>query len=158
MEARRLEVDQPRSIDELMRRARRMGRETFLARLLDPLDGKLTEAHQARKRADIAEMKGESIIQSRLQEIGWSETDLQERGKCVTEKIRIAQQLRAETTLSLKRVAERLNMGTWTNVSSLLYKISKQAPKTDPFLPFHRPRARLSSPKVRFKTESSGKR
>ena len=71
-------------------------------------------------------MKAERIIQSRLEEIGWSEKDLRERGKCVPEKIRIAQQLRAETTLSLKNVAERLNMGTWTNLSSLLYKAAKR--------------------------------
>ena len=109
-----------------MRRNWRWGGETFQARLLERLDGKLTDNHQARERADTAEMKGERIIQSRLDEIGWSETDLRERGKCVPEKIRIAQQLRAETTLSLKRVAERLNMGTWTNVSSLLYKVTKQ--------------------------------
>lgn len=125
MEARRLEVDQPRVIDELRRRARRMGRETFLARRLDRLDGELTENHPALERGDTAEMKAERIIRSRLEEIGWSETDLHERGKCAPEKIRIAQQLRAETTLSLKRVAERLSMGTWTNVSSLLYKVTK---------------------------------
>jgi len=56
----------------------------------------------------------------------FSEIALRGRGKCVAEKIRIAQQLRAETTLSLKRVAERLSMGTWTNVSSFLYKATKQ--------------------------------
>ena len=110
----------------LMRRGWRLGGEAFLARLLDRLDGKLTENHQARERTDTAEMKAERIIQSRLEEIGWSENDLRERGKCVPEKIRIAQQLRAETTLTLKRVTERLSMGTWTNVSSLLYKATKQ--------------------------------
>ncbi|HWM24830.1 MAG TPA: transposase [Chthoniobacterales bacterium] len=125
MEARRLEVDQARASDDLLPRGWRLGGEAFSARLLDRLGGKLTENHRAREPADTAEMKGERIIRSRLEEIGWSETDLQERGKCALEKIRIAQQLRAETTLSLKRVAERLNMGTWTNVSSLLYKVRK---------------------------------
>ena len=103
----------------------RLGGEAFLARLLDRLDGKLTENHQARERADTAEMKAEKIIQSKLEEIGWSETDLCERGKCAPEKIRIAQQLRAETTFTLKRVADRLAMGTWTNVSKLLYEARK---------------------------------
>lgn len=126
MEAERLEANRAGTNDERIRRGWRLGGEAFLARLLDRLDGKLTENHEARERADTAEMKAERIIQSRLEEIGWSEKDLGERGKCVPEKIRIAQQLRAETTLSLKRVAERLSMGTWTNVSSLLYKATKQ--------------------------------
>jgi hypothetical protein len=126
MEAERREVNPAGESNEMMRRGWRLGGEAFLARLLDRLDAKLTENHQARERADTAEIKAERIIQARLEEIGWSENDLRERGKCVPEKIRIAQQLRAETTLSLKRVAERLGMGTWTNVSSLLYKATKQ--------------------------------
>jgi hypothetical protein len=126
MEGERLNVNQP---GEVMRRGWRLGGEAFLARLLDRLDGKLTENHQAKERTDTAEMKAERIIQSRLKEIGWTEGELRERGKCAPEKISIAQQLRAETTLSLKRVAERLSMGTWTNVSSLLYKVTSNDPK-----------------------------
>ncbi len=36
------------------------------------------------------------------------------------EKVRIARRLRGETTMSLKRIAERLGMGSWTYVSNLL--------------------------------------
>lgn len=126
MEAGRLEVNHAGADNELIRRGWRLGGEAFLARLLDRMEGKQTEHHNARERADTAEMKAERIIQARLKEMGWSESDLRERGKCVPEKVRLAQELRAETTLSLKRVAERLNMGTWTNVSSLLYKVTKR--------------------------------
>jgi REP element-mobilizing transposase RayT len=126
MEAERREVNQASESHELMRRGWRLGGEAFLARLLDRLEGKLTENHLARERTDAIEMKVERIIRARLAEIGWSENDLRERAKCAPEKIDIAHQLRAETTLSLKKVAERLSMGTWTNVSSLLYKGTKQ--------------------------------
>jgi putative transposase len=126
MEAERQKVNQARTNNELIRRGWCLGGEAFLARILDRLEGKITENHLARERADATEMKAERIIQSRLAEIGWSEKDLRERGKCVPEKIRIAQQLRAETTLSLKNVAERLSMGAWTNLSSLLYKAAKR--------------------------------
>jgi putative transposase len=125
MEALRLEVNDAGADDEQVRRGWRLGGEEFLARLLDRLDGKLTENHQARERTETAESKAERIIRSSLEQMGWSENDLRERGKCAPEKVRIARQLRAETTLSLKRVAERLTMGTWTNVSSLLYKARK---------------------------------
>jgi hypothetical protein len=87
---------------------------------LDRLDGKVSENHFARERIDTAEVKAEQIIQMELKEIGWTEKDLRERNKSAPEKVRIAARLRAETTLSLKRVAQRLNMGRWTSVSKLL--------------------------------------
>jgi hypothetical protein len=111
--------------DALIRKSWWLGGEDFLARLLGHLDGTLTENHLPRERLETAEVKAEKIIQSRLVELGWTETDLRTRSKCARGKIRIAEQLRAETTLSLKRVAERLSMGTWTNVSSLLDKNSR---------------------------------
>lgn len=42
-----------------------------------------------------------------LDEIGWSEADLRARRKCAPVKLQIAHRLRAETTLTLKRVAQR---------------------------------------------------
>lgn len=122
MEAARHDNNQPLASDALIRKSWWLGGEDFLARLLDHLDGTLTENHLPRERLETAEVKAERIIQSRLVELGWTETDLRIRSKCAPGKIRIAEQLRAETTLSLKRVAERLSMGTWTNVSSLLHK------------------------------------
>lgn len=38
-------------------------------------------------------------------------------------KIRIAKRLRAETTMTLKWIAQRLNMGTWTHVANRLYHV-----------------------------------
>ena len=71
-------------------------------------------------------MKAERIIQARLNQLGWTEADLRERGKGAPEKVDIAEQLRAEATLSLKRVAARLSMGSWNNVSTLLHKRNKK--------------------------------
>ena len=125
MEAQRQDVNRPRGSDELMRGGWRLGGEAFLARLLDRMDGKLNENHHARERIETTEAKAERIIERMLEEIGWSKADLRERGKCAPEKVRIAQRLRAETTFTLKRVADRLAMGTWTNVSKLLYEARK---------------------------------
>jgi putative transposase len=122
MEAAREGSNHPVTDDALIQKRWWFGGEAFLARLLDRLDGTLTENHVARERVETAEMKAERIIRMRLGELGWTETDLRECAKCAREKIHIAQQLRAETTLSLKWVAQRLSMGTWTNVSNLLYE------------------------------------
>jgi putative transposase len=126
METERVATNDPGANEALLRRGWHLGGQAFLSRLLDQLDGKVSENHEARERADTAEAKAERIIQASLRELGWTEGDLRERHKCAPEKVRMAQRLRAETTLSLKRVAERLNMGTWTNTSNLLYKAGKQ--------------------------------
>ena len=124
MEAARHEANEPVASNALMRGVWWLGGEDFLARLLDRLNGTLilTENHLARERVETAEAKAERIIQLRLAELGWTEADLRAHRKCAPEKIHLAEELRAETSLSLKRVAERLSMGTWTNLSSLLYK------------------------------------
>jgi len=54
------------------------------------------------------------------------------RPKCASEKVNIARRLRAETTLTLKKVAARLHMGKWTTASSLLYKAKPAILRTDP--------------------------
>ena len=120
MEAQRQMANDAGTHDTLIRRGWRLGGERFLARLLDKLDGRMTENHWARERTEAVEEKVERIIQAALQERGWTENDLQERRKCAPEKVAIARRLRRETTISLKRVAERLRMGKWTNVSKLL--------------------------------------
>jgi len=126
VETERVTANNPGVHDGLLRRGWRLGGEAFLSRLLDQMEGKLSENHEAPERADVAEAKAERIIQSSLREMGWTEDDLRERHKCAPEKVRMAERLRAETTLSLKRVAERLHLGTWTNTSNLLYKARKQ--------------------------------
>jgi len=130
MESERLTVNDAGSSNApWLRRGWRFGGELFLARLLDRLDGKVSENHFAQERIDMAEVKAKKIIDVGLKEIGWTEDDLRERNKCAPEKVRLAQRLRAETTLSLKRVAQRLNMGSWTSVSKLLYQAGHDFPE-----------------------------
>lgn len=126
METARGRAQDPRPSDALLRRGWRFGGEAFLARLLDRVEGKSTSQHHARERRETAEAKAERIVAEMLALIGWSEADLLARGKCVPEKVRIAQRLRAETTLTLQRVAQRLQMGTWTNLSKLLADAQKK--------------------------------
>jgi len=41
-------------------------------------------------------------------------------------KVKLAQRLRRETTMSLKWIAQHLQMGSWTYVSNLLHEKRKQ--------------------------------
>ena len=55
-----------------------------------------------------------------MQELGWSEKQLQVRPKGDKGKVRLARRLRKETTMILKWIARELKMGSWTYVSNLL--------------------------------------
>ena len=80
-EAKRVATNDPGTNDTLLRRGWRLGGEAFLSRLLDQLDGRVSENHHARERSETAEAKAERIIQTSLRELGWTEKDLpQNRG------------------------------------------------------------------------------
>ena len=59
-------------------------------------------------------------MQEELARLGWHETDLRARRKGDLRKVMLARRLREETTMSLKWIAKRLQMGSRTYVSNLL--------------------------------------
>jgi REP element-mobilizing transposase RayT len=77
-----------------------------------------SEEHKARRR-----------IKEELKKLGWTEAQLPERLKGDPEKIRIAQALRQETTMTLEWIAKALHTGTKTHLSHLLYWQGKQKKK-----------------------------
>lgn len=105
---------------EQIRRGWSFGAQDFIARLLDRIPGSVSEHHQARERTETDEQKAEAIISARLKELGWGKADLGARRKSDPQKVALANFLRSETTMSLKWIARRLEMGSWTHVSNLL--------------------------------------
>jgi hypothetical protein len=67
----------------------------------------------------------------KLREVDWKESELGRRLKGDVNKGRMAARLRAETTMTLKWIAERLSMGTWTNVANCLAKAKKNVKSRD---------------------------
>jgi len=57
---------------------------------------------------------------------GWTEKDLQERRKGDEFKVRLAAQLRAETTVTLRWIAARLCIGTRGHLIHLLYRQNRE--------------------------------
>jgi hypothetical protein len=98
----------------------RLGSEEFVARLLDQLEGKTTSNHEAPARVEGMVQRAERLIAEGLATAGWSEAQLPQERKGHAVKVALAKRLRAETTVSLAWIAERLSMGRWTYVSSLL--------------------------------------
>ena len=118
MEQRRIEPNVPQA--DQIRRGWYFGAEDFLARLLDRLPGSVSEHHEARERNETDEERAEWMITARLKELRWARSELKTRRKGDRQKVCLARQLRRQTTVSLKWIAHRLEMGSWTYVSNLL--------------------------------------
>ena len=112
-----------------IRRGWRLGAEDFLEHLLDRVEGKFAENHRALERMETDEEKAERIVKRELKECGASEEDLSLLRKGDAMKVEIARRLRKETTMSLKWIAGRLRMGSWTHVSNRLYNARKEENK-----------------------------
>ena len=67
-------------------------------------------------------------LREELARLGWDQDQLRARRKGHRAKVRLARRLRQETTMSLKWIAQRLQMGSWTYVSNLL----NEPPQTQP--------------------------
>jgi REP element-mobilizing transposase RayT len=119
LEGRRL--DPPGQIYEPIRRGWCYGAESFREKLLGLAGGWIKESHSAVERTETDQARGERIIGEELAGLGWGQEEWRQLSKGDAQKVRIAKRLRAETTLSLKWIAARLSMGTWTSLSYHLY-------------------------------------
>jgi hypothetical protein len=70
-----------------------------------------------------------------LERLGWDEDQLRARPKGHRSKVMLARRLRQETTMSLKWIAGRLQMGSWTYVSNLLNEPPDPQPQAQEVLP-----------------------
>jgi putative transposase len=106
--------------DEPLRGDWLLGSEEFRQELLASVVGPVGPNHYGAERQETGEQKAERIVSEELKRLGWSEQELGGRAKGHPGKVLMARRLRRETTLSLKWIAVRLQMGTWTYVSNLL--------------------------------------
>lgn len=97
------------------------GAESFRAELLARMDPAPCANHTGPELLQSAEARAEQVVARELERVGWSEQQLLERAKGDDKKIRIAELLRQESTMTLGWIAERLRMGTVGHLSHLLY-------------------------------------
>jgi len=127
MERRRAEKD-PAAM-QAMQRGWYLGDKAFRAELLGRMKSCLKENHYGEERAATAEADAEKFVSQALKELGWREEDLVWRGKGDAEKVKLAAWLRTKTTVTIKWIAARLHMGTWTYLNHLLYWRRRQQKK-----------------------------
>ena len=81
--------------------------------------------HYGEDRAKTAEAPAELIIAEELKLGQWQEVDLKTRPKGDPVMVALAARLRAETTMTVGWIAERLAMGTRGYLNHLLYRQRK---------------------------------
>lgn len=108
-----------------VRRGWCLGDEAFRRELLAQMDGQMGEHHYGAERQESAAEKAERLVRAGLKQARWTEEDLELRRKSDRVKIKLAAHLRQETTMTLKWIAERLQMGAWTHLNKRLYEHRK---------------------------------
>lgn len=109
-----------------VRRGWCLGDATFRHELLAQAHEREREHHYGGQRRETAEEKAGRIVAEELDARGWSEAELARRPKGDAEKVGMAQRLRRETSVTLKWIAARLRMGSWSHVSNLLSAARKE--------------------------------
>ena len=120
---RRMEQRRWEDQGEQWKRVRRgwcLGDQRFRKELLGQMSERIGQSHYGGERQESGEEKAEGIVSEELRRRRWTESDLVGRRKGDAEKIKIALRIRRETIMTLKWIAQRLRMGSWTNVSNCL--------------------------------------
>jgi len=108
-----------------------LGSEQFRRELLEQVHTAPGPNHFGEAVHEAVEVRAERLIAQALTRLGWTELDLVNRSKGHPAKLELAHQLRAQTTLSVAWVAQRLSMGTRAHLTWLL-KGAKPSKSTRP--------------------------
>jgi len=106
-----------------------LGSEAFRAKLLERMERHLGEHHSGQLRHESAEAKAERIIAQELKRLNWGERNLKAHRKNDPQKLALAARLRRETTLTIRQIAQRLQMGSWKSLNNHLYLLNKTTSK-----------------------------
>ena len=120
MELRRRAQDEPGQFKRV-RRGWCLGDKAFRKELLGQMKAQMKEHDFGEERAETEQEQAEGIVRAGMKRFGWKEADLETRRKGDGPKLKLAVRLRAETTVTVKWIAQRLKMGTWTHLNHLLY-------------------------------------
>jgi putative transposase len=103
-----------------------LGREAFREELLASTTAPSRGGHYGSERREAEEARARRILAEQMKALGWQAADLGKTSKGDARKVEIASQLRSQTTMSLKWIAQALEMGSWTHVSNLVNALRKQ--------------------------------
>ena len=128
MEKRRLEEMDPEAL-ETFRNEWCLGSDAFRKECLQRMEDKVGDNHPGSARLQTAAAKAERLIAQELVRLNWTHEDLAGRPKSDPLKLALAATLRRETTLSIKQIAGRLNLGKPKGAKSNLHKWMSPQPE-----------------------------
>src|ERR1017187_7408905 len=94
------------------------------------MEGNLGEDHSGELHRETAVQKANRIIGEEMSRLGWQETELACRLKNDPGKLAVAARVRKETTLPVKWIAERLQMGTSKSLKPMLLRWTQACGKS----------------------------
>jgi hypothetical protein len=97
-----------------------LGREQFKEQMLELMEGKLGESHSRELHRETAEQRANRIIAEALARRGGPEFDWATRRRSDPGKRASTARLRSETTLPIKWIAARVQIGTAKGAKSVL--------------------------------------
>ena len=118
MESQRQEA--PGSDWNRLREGWLVGAEDFLSRLTERFTLETGEYHNAQIRQENEMEKAQRLISEKLSAIGWDRARLRKERKGHPMKIRIAREIRDQSTMTMKWIAAELSIGSWTYLNQLL--------------------------------------
>lgn len=120
-----------------------VGNTEFRKGLLDRLEDQRTAQSRGLIWKASDEHQAEKLIEHSLQKLGWLDSELARLPKTDPQKLFIARELRRETTMPIRWIAERLKMGTRntlrnalaekTPASSNPFRAKRASTSTEPF-------------------------
>lgn len=128
--AAELEARRQGEADEEFKPVRRgwcLGGTEFRRELLEQIAEQRSGCHYGAELLESAEARAQRLIEEALRKKGWSVEELKARRKGDAFKVRLAEQLRAQTTVTAAWIAEHLHMGTRGHLTHLLYHRGKEA-------------------------------
>lgn len=118
MEQRRSDGEAPGQWDAF-RRGWRLGAADFVQRLTERLGRAGHKDELARQRDETDTQRAERLLSEWLDSTGWTEAELSRRAKGDPGKVELARLLRQHTSMSRQWIADRLQMGSASNVTRL---------------------------------------
>ncbi len=115
----RLRQEPPQTDWKAVERGWCLGDKEFNEQLLAQMYGR-PGGHYGPELREGDELHAQRLALEELRRRGWGQQELVRRRKGDPQKLRIAWRLLRESTMTLKWIAQRLKMGTWTHVSNCL--------------------------------------
>ena len=99
-----------------------VGNEEFRQELLAAVDRAPGASHYGELVQEAVAVQAERFVTGRLKALGWREQDLTDRRKGDPAKVKLASEVRAQTTMPLAWIAKRLAMGSRGYLTWLLQR------------------------------------